>query len=233
MGDAVLPNIGLIRRIEQDKALIAAGVVNPALQLGAAQGRACGIVRQAQVDNVGPLQRQGRNKTVFSRAGQIDDARPAPFSIKCSGAASHHIGIHIHRVYGVGHGDDIPAPEQFLKIAEITLRPVADENVIGIDLHATRREIPLRDGLAQEAVTLFRTVATEALRSRLLIHGLMQRLDDRRRQRTGYVTDPKADELHFRVIFLKRIHLVRDIGKKIAARQLEIVIVDLCHLVFS
>ena len=91
----------------------------------------------------------------------------------------------------------------------------------------------MRDGLAQEAVTLFRTVATEALRSRLLIHGLMQRLDDRRRQRTGYVTDPEADELHFRVIFLKRIHLVRDIGKKIAARQLEIVIVDLCHLVFS
>ena len=73
---------------------------------------------------------------------------------------------------------------------------------------------PLRYGLAQEAVTLFRTVATEALRSRLLIHGLMQRLDDRRRQRTGYVTDPEADELHFRVIFLKRIHLVRDIGKR-------------------
>ena len=231
--DTLLADIGFIGGIKENQALIGAGVVHPALEIGPRKRRARGVVGQTKVDDVGPFGRKGGNEAVFRRAGQIDDARPAPgLFVERPGSARHDIGIHINGVDGISHGNDAFPTEKLLKIPQIALCAVTDEDVRRIDLHATGGEIALRNGLTQKGVALFRAVAPEALGCGLLIHGLVQSRDDGRRQGAGHVSDAEADDLGFRVRPLESLHLVRDVGKKIAARQLQILLIDPCHWLF-
>ena len=82
-------------------------------------------------------------------------------------------------------------------------------------MDATRQEVVLEDGLTQEGVALFRTVAVEPFGSSHLGRCLMHGLDDSRTKRLGHVADAEGDDVCLGMHHLEGIHLFGDVSEQI------------------
>ena len=76
--------------------------------------------------------------------------------------SDHGVGVDIDGIDRIGDGNGIVPADEFLNVTCITLGTVVDENLIYVEMNTAGQEIVLQDGLPQESVTLFGTVAVES-----------------------------------------------------------------------
>ena len=88
-------------------------------------------------------------------------------------------------------------------------------------MDATRQEVVLQDGLAQEIVTLLRTVATESLSGRHLVDSLVHGLSDGRTQWLGDIADAEADNVGTRVHHLEGIDLLGNVSEQVIVLEVQ------------
>ena len=144
-------------------------------------------------------------------------------------AARHGVGILVHGVDRVGDGHDGIVAEQFLKIADIALGSVADEDFIRVELHPAGQKIVPEYGLAQKGVALFRAVAPEGVGAGHFVHGLVQGADDGGDEGQGHVAYAQADDFRFRVPRFEGRNPARHFTEEIIAGKARVGVVDACH----
>lgn len=115
--------------------------------------------------------------------------------------AAHDVGVEIDRVNGIGYGEFEVAAEDFLDAGDVCFRTVTDEDFVKIEVDASRFIVTVDDGLAEEVIALFRTVAAEGFGFAHFVDGFMHGVDDGRCQGTGDVTDAETDDIRFRMCF--------------------------------
>ena len=111
--------------------------------------------------------------------------------------------------------------KQFLEVACVALGTVVDEHLVDAEVDATRQEVVLRDGLAQEVVALLRAVAMKSAGSGHLVDGLVHGLSDSRAQGLGDVANAERDDIRLGVHHLKGIHLLGDVGEQIVRLEVQ------------
>ena len=208
VGDVVVLDEGFVGRIEEDEAALAQGVVHPLLQLVAAEHGARGVVGIAEVDEVDMLRGQGGHEMALGRDGE--EANGA-----ACGTARHDIAIDIDGIDRVGHGHTEAGVEDVGDIAAIALRTIADEYFVDVNLHAARCVVVVHDGLAQEGVALFGSVAAEGFGDSHFIDGAVHGCDAGRRQGARHIADAQADDVALGMGFAESLHAVGDGGEEI------------------
>src|SRR5690606_15614313 len=146
-----------------------------------------------------------------------------------AGAACHHICVDVYWIHRIRHGDADVGSEDFLNISAVAFRSIAHENLAGIDLSAARAVVIGSNGLAQESISLFRTVAMKAFSGAHLVDRSMHGVAAGLGQRLGDVANAEADNRALRIGLLKRGHALADVGKKVRRLELEVVFVDANH----
>ena len=221
---------GLVGAVVQDDGAGGVGVVHPGLQLGLGGHRAGGIVGEAQVDQVHLLLRDGGGEAVVRHAGHIDQVGPpACCRVVVPGPARHGVGVHIDGVHRVAHRHHVVHTEDVPDVAAVALGAVGDEDLIGGDVHTPGPVVVLGNGLPQEVVALLRAVAVEPLGGGHLVHRPVHGGGDGGGQRPGHVADAQPDQLPVRVGLAVGGHPPGDLGKQIAAGQLVVIGIDVCH----
>ena len=79
--------------------------------------------------------------------------------------------------------------------------------------------VTVDDGLAQEIVALFRTVAAEGFCFAHFVDGFMHGVDDGRGEGTRDVADAEADDIGIRVCFGVSVNFLGNRCKEIVARE--------------
>ncbi len=228
-GQGVVPDERLVGRVEQQEGLVLPGVVDPGFELGPGDGRAGGVVGEAQVDQVHRLPGGGGDEGVVPGRLQVEDAVvPAP--VVRARAPRHHVRVQIHRVDRVGDGDTVVEGEDLLDVAGVAFRPVADEDLVGVDLGPPGLEILPGDRFAQKAVPLFGAVPAEGLRSGHFVHRPVQRLDAGPGQRAGDVADPQFDDLAAGAGRLERGDPPGDLREQVGRLEFQVMLVDMDHV---
>ena len=214
--------------VEHDQHAAVSGVPYPFAQARAIQRGSGGVVGRTEIEHIRRFFGRRGYKAVFRRAGQVTDAAPALFR-PCSSTARHAVGIHIDRIDGVGDGYVHVRGEQLLKVAEIALRAVADENVVRAYADAARGVFQ-RYRFAQKGVALFRAVAVKALRAAHVVHGGVQRPDDRRNERLGHIADTHADDVSAGVSLAERRNPMGNFREQIGLAHTGIMGIDAQHV---
>ena len=209
----VLRDIRFVGRVVQDHGLVLVRIIDPFFQLIRRDSGAGGVVREAEVNDVGFLLRQLRQKMVLFAARHVNDPVPALAFLILPGAARHDVGVHVNRVDRVAHRNHVVRRENVADIARVGLRAVADEDLVDADIDAALSVVVFRNCLSQELIAAFRAVAAERLHLSHFLRRLRHGLDDRFRERKGDVADSEADDRLFRMLFRKFIDAGRDIHK--------------------
>ena len=229
MRDLRVADVRLVRRVVEEHRPLAPRPVHPALEPGARQDGAGGVVREAEVDEVHVAVGERRREAVLRRAGQIDDAVVAPVVARRPGAPRHHVAVQVHGIDRVDDGHNTVGGEDLLDVRRVGLAAVAHEDLVGRDRDAALAEVVFGDELGEERVARLRAVPLEGLGARHLVHGAVERRDHRGRQRVGHVADPETDEPGARVRVLELPHPPRDLREKVARPELQVVVVDARH----
>ena len=234
MRDVFLGDICFVRRIIQDDAAFPARVVNPVLQAFLGDGGAGRVVREAKVDDVGALGRKFRREAVLRRAGHVDHVGPgARRRIIGAGTARHDIAVDVDRIDRIGDRDLVVRGEDLLDVGAVALRTIRNEDLVCFNVAASGFEIVLCDRAAQALITEVRCVSLECLLVRHLIDCAVQCIDDDRSERLGDVADAHADDFLVRIGRRELADLAADGREQVAARQFQIVVIDLIHMKFS
>ena len=146
-------------------------------------------------------------------------------------ASCHDVRIDIDGIDRVSDAHEIVGREDIAYISCIAFGTIADENFFTVELNATRDKIVLDNGIDEEVVTMFWSIASEGLTVGTFIHSSMHGLNCCIGQRTGHVANTETDDVCLRMFGLICIHLLGNLGKEIAVRELQIVCVDVNHIV--
>jgi len=222
---------GLIGGVKEDHRVVGIGVIDPFLQLGLGGHGAGRVVGEAEIDDVHLLGRKRRDEAVGLVAGHVDDVLVVALVVGLAGAADHDVGVVVDRVDRVADGHHVVHAEDVQDIGAVALGAVGDEHLLGLQVNAQRLVGFLDDGVDQPVVALLRAVAGELVGGAQVVHGGVERLQHGRRQRTGHVADPQADDLGGRVGLGKGAHAAADLGEQVTGFQFEVVVVNLCHYV--
>ena len=88
-------------------------------------------------------------------------------------------------------------------------------------MDASRQEVVLQDGLAQETVALLRTISTESLSSCHLVDSPMHGLDNSWAERLCDITDAETDDIGFGMHYLEGVHLLGYVGKQVVVLEVQ------------
>ena len=229
MGQCRILDEGLIGRIEQDQGAMAAGVIDPGLELLLGGNGPGGIVGEAEIDQVNRLTGNLRGKAVVGADRQIGQAPVTAAVIGVPGATSHHVAVHIHRINGVGDGHAVAIAKDVENVAAVALRAIGDEDLVGTDVAAASLEIVFGNRLPQPSVTLLRAVTVEAFGGAHRIDGALHRLAAGQGQRFGHIADSQTDQRSVGVGGAEGLHPAADFGEQVARLELEVAAVDLHH----
>ena len=138
---------GFVSRIKENQGFMAAGIVNPTLQICTGSHRPGGIVGEAQIDDIRRRCRQGGAKVVVRGEGQVLQAAVAPLIICGARMAGHHVGVHVDGVDRIGHRNAVVVPEDVQNVAGVALGAIGDENLVRFNGTAPLLVIMLGDGL--------------------------------------------------------------------------------------
>ena len=86
-----------------------------------------------------------------------------------------------------------------------------------------------QDKIYEKLIPLLGAISPEGLGFAHLANGLMPRIDDRRWQGLGYVTDAEADYFNSRVCIGKSLNTTCYFRKKVASFQLQVVFIYQRH----
>ena len=109
----------LVSGIEENDRIILLGVLHPSLELLASRDSTGGVVRKAEVDDVGFLGGHIGDEAVGRIALEIKQAGVGAFFIGIAGVAGHDIGVDIDRVNRIGDGDGVAVPEDIENVAGV------------------------------------------------------------------------------------------------------------------
>ena len=179
--DVRLGDVGGISGVKKNDGVVFAGVVHPLLQFVSGERGARWVVRAAEVNHVRAAVGQRGGEAVFLRRGEIDDAFKMSVRAKLPRASRHDVRVEIDGIDGVGDCDDGVLGKNFLDIAAIAFRAVADENLVRLHRDAASSVIPFDDRVNQEIVALLRAVAAKGFLFRHFVDGGVHRLDGNRR----------------------------------------------------
>ena len=216
-----IPNICLVSGIEEDERIVLQSIVHPLAKLLLGEHRTRWIVRIANVDDIHSPVGQGRYEIVFRSARQIHHIRPSTIIVLPSRTSNHGIRVKIDGIDGVGHSHGIVPTNQFLNVARVALGTIIDENLVHIEMNASRQEVVLQNSLAQKVVTLFWAIATESLNGRHLVSGTMQCLYHCWTERLRDITNAETDEICLPACRAKHIHSLRNVGKQVVPWQFQ------------
>ena len=220
MGDAGVLDIGLIGGIVEDEGVVFQGVVHPFAQLLFGDDGTRGVVGIAEIDDVHPAVGYLGHEMVFGRAGHIGHV--APFAVlHHTGPANHHVGVDVDGIDGVGHTDTVVPSHEFLDVARIALGTIVDEYLARVEMDAAGQIVVLHDGLTQEGVALFGTVAVERFALAQVVDGLVHGLHDGGTKRLGDIADAQTDYVGMWMAHFEGIHLLGDVGEQIVVRQFQ------------
>ena len=229
MGQAGVLNEGLIGRIEQDESVVAAGVVHPGFELVAGGNGSGGVVGEAEIDQIHRFAGDLRGEAVVGADRQIAQTGVAAKVAGITGAARHHVAVHIHRIDRVRHRHAVAFPEDVEDVAAVALGAVGDENLIGADVASPRLEILLGNRLAQPGIALLRAITMESFGRPHLIDGALHRLTAGQGQRFGDITDSESDQGGVGVGGTEGLDATSDFREQVARLELEVIAVDLHH----
>ena len=206
----------LVSCVIQDNGVLLAGVVHPGLEARAVVSGAGRVVRRADIDNVAlnGLVRQRQEAVCLVCIREYDLA------------AGHYVGINVNRVDRIRNQNGVVGAEDVEDVAEVALCAVRDEDLIGGELYAVGLVVA-DQCLVQKAVALLIAVAVERFLLGLILNGCVQRIDNSRYQRTGYVADAQTDNVRLRVRLGILAHLAGDGGEQIALLEIVVVLVSL------
>ena len=83
------------------------------------------------------------------------------------------------------------------------------------------QEVVFQNGLAQEVVALFGSIATERRRSSHLVHRLVHGLDNGWAERLGDIAYPQRDDVGLGMRHLESVHFLSDIRKQVVVWQFQ------------
>ena len=218
VGQGVILNEGLVSGIVEDECLFSKGVIDPFCQLLLGDDSTSRVIGVTEIDDVKMLCWDVACKAVASMTGDIFDV-----------ASSHDVGVHIDGIDRVCDAHEVVGREDVSNITCVALGTIADKHLFAVELDAPRSEVVLDDGINEEVVTVFRTIAPECLAVGTFIHSTMHRLDGCIRQGTGHVTDAQTDDVRLWMFCFVGIHLLGYLSKEVAVGELQIVCVDANH----
>ncbi len=231
MRDLRVADEGLVGGVEEDQRLVPVRVGHPFRQLAPRGGRARGVVRKAEVDDVHALGGQVRHVVVFPGRGKVDQPLVAAVD-EPPGTPGHDVGVDVHGVDRVGDRDPHVGRQQFLEISRVALGAVADEDLVGRNLGPEGLVVVPGDRLAQEIVPLLGAVPAEMLLGPHFVDGLVKGRDTGGGERPGDVPDAEPDDLLPGVpVFVFR-DPPGDIGKQVGGLQFSVVLVEPDHRLF-
>ena len=224
-------DVGFVGGVEEDDRLVLQRVIHPGLKLCARRGRSSRVVRRAEVNDVRLHARRLGNETVCRRAREVNHAFIRAGFVGGTGVAGHDVRIDVNGIDRVADGEFVLVSEDVEDVAAITLRSVADEDLVVGHLDALVAEIVLCDGGAEEVVALLRTVAAERRAIGHLIDGGVHGRDDRARQRFRHVADAAADEAlgGFGIRVTESFHAAADLREEVASFELQVIVIQVSH----
>jgi hypothetical protein len=175
--DGRVADVRLVRRVVQDDGAALARVVDPLLERRARHDRAGRVVGIAEVDEVDGPVRQAGQEAVVRGAGKVDDPIEASGGVGGAGAAGHDVAVQVDRIDRIGQRDHAVGREDLLDVGDVGLRAVADDDLVGGDLHAALAEVVAGDRLEEEIPAGLGWIPAECLDPRHLVHGGVHRLD--------------------------------------------------------
>lgn len=120
--------------------------------------------------------------------------------------------------------------KQFLYVTRIALGTVVDEHLVAVEMDAARHKVVAKDGIAQEVVTVLRTVASERRLDGHLVDGLVHGLDDGRTERARHVANAETDDARLRMQCLVCVYPLGYVDEQVASGQFQIMLIYQCHI---
>ena len=209
----------LVGGIKEDDRIGFVRVIHPCPQMCAREDCTRRIVRRADVDDVGMHGRigQGQKAVLAARCG-MDDL------ISCN-----DVRIDVGRIRGLHDENALISAEDVEDVAQLIACTARNEHILGSKLHTAPR-IVRRNRRAQLRCAAFGHIAVKALLHRLIIHGVMQRVDNRAAERQGHIADAHAVEMRAGMFGEIRLGLLRDVVEQVGVLQPAVVHIR-CHAI--
>ena len=170
MWQGVIADESLVGSIVKDDCLMTKGVIDPCGKFLLRDDSSRGVVGIAQVDDIEMLCWDVAREVVAGMTGNVAKT-----------TSCHDVGIDIHRIYGVGNANNVIRSKDVAYITCVAFGTIADKHFIIIKLDAARSEVMSNNGIDEEAVTLFRTIATEGFGVGVFIDSTMHGANSGRR----------------------------------------------------
>ncbi len=215
MRDIPIGDISLIGSIKQNDGFVLKGVFHPLLQFLSACCCSGRIVGVTQENNIYLLFRDLRDKIILSGTGHIYKPVVITFLVVPACTACHHACIHIYRVYGILHGNDILLPKNLEDVACVAFRPIGNKNLVGLYVRTATLVFALCNGVAEKIITLFGTVSFKGFNSGHLFHTFMKCTDNRRGKRLGDIANSHLYDISLRIFFLEFTNAPSDFREQV------------------
>ena len=229
MGQARVLDERLVSGIKQDQRAVAAGVIHPGFQLFLGGHCSGGVVGEAEVNQIHGLAGDLGGESVVGADREIGQPPVAAFLSRFTGAARHHVGVHIHGIHRIGYSDAVAFAEDVEDVAAVAFGAVGDEDLFGADVAAAGLEVVLGNGLPQPAIALFGAITVESFGRAHRIDGGFHRFAAGQRQRFGHIADAQPDQCGVRVGGAEGFDPTADFREQVARFELEVIAVDLHH----
>ena len=210
MRNTRLTNEALIRRIENDEGLVCKRVIDPCLEAVCVIGGTRGVVRRANVDDVGVHVAVGTGKepALDVTAGKQD--------VVCR----HDVCVDISRIHGVRNEHVRTRLDDVEEIAQVALGAVGHEDLVKADLNA-QAVIEILYRLADKLITLgVIAISAERFGNAHLVHRFVHGLNDAGGEGQRHVSDTESNNTLFGVSLLVGGNLLCNGGKQIALLEL-------------
>ena len=106
-------------RIKEDDGVIGSGIIDPSLELGFAGHSSCGVVGEAQIDQVNFLARRIGGEVIVGADGNVDESLIFATIVGRPRVTGHDVGVDIDGVNRIGYGDRIIAAKNIKNISGI------------------------------------------------------------------------------------------------------------------
>lgn len=144
------------------------------------------------------------------------------------GAARHDVGINIGGVGGFDDERRARAVKEVENVTQLVACPARDKDLVGRECDTTC-VVVCGNRLAEEGRPTLGKIALKAILGRLVIHGLMQSLDDSIAQRKGHIANAHAQKMRVWVASLIVTHLLSDTCEEVRVLEFGIVTVGRDH----
>ena len=143
--------------------------------------------------------------------------------------ACNNVRIDVGRICGLHDENALISAEDVEDVAQLIARTARDEHILGRQLHAALR-IVRRDRCAQLRCAALGHITVKALLHSLIVHGVMQCVDDRAAERQGHIADAHAVEMRAGMFGEIRLGLLRNVVEQVGVLQLAVIHIR-CHAI--